>query len=77
MNIIYEGAGKSTLLDMIANRKLNGFWSGHISINKIDRSKNFNKETAYVLQDDVHLGLLTVEETIYYAGWSRMPEGFI
>lgn len=70
-----SGAGKSTLLDMLANRKLVGWWSGEIFINKAERSKYFNRDSAYVLQDDVHIATLTVEETIFNAAWTRLPEG--
>lgn len=65
----------STLLDLIADRKLVGTWSGEIYVNKRVRSPWFNRESAYVLQDDVHIGTLTVEETILFAAWTRMEEG--
>ena len=32
------------------------------------------RDSAYVLQDDVHISTLTVGETIMYAAWTRMPE---
>ena len=70
-----SGAGKSTLLDLLAERKRTGMWCGDILFNQCPRSKWFNRESAYVLQDDVHIGTLTVEETIMYSAWSRMPEG--
>ncbi|CAM9157731.1 unnamed protein product [Ectocarpus fasciculatus] len=70
-----SGAGKSTLLDMIADRKKIGMWSGQILINQRPRSLLFNRNSAYVLQDDVHIATLTVRETIVYAAWTRMPEG--
>mmetsp|Transcript_1087 Transcript_1087/g.1754 ORF Transcript_1087/g.1754 Transcript_1087/m.1754 type:complete len:1273 (+) Transcript_1087:64-3882(+) len=70
-----SGAGKSTLLDLIANRKHIGAWSGEILINQRPRSPFFNRDSAYVLQDDIHIATLTVEETIRYAAWTRMQEG--
>lgn len=63
------------MLDVIADRKLNGNWSGNVFINKSYRSPTFQRETAYVLQDDMHMPTLTVEETIFYAAWCRMMEG--
>ena len=54
-----SGAGKSTLLDLIAD----------------PRSPWFNRESAYVLQDDAHISTLTVEETVEYSAWTRMQEG--
>jgi len=70
-----SGAGKSTLLDLIAKRKLTGTWSGEIYINDSPRSSLFSRETAYVLQDDIHISTLTVEETLLYAAWTRLDEG--
>ena len=65
----------STLLDLIAKRKLTGTWSGDIYINDSPRSPLFSRETAYVLQDDIHISTLTVEETLLYAAWTRLDEG--
>lgn len=67
-----SGAGKSTLLDMIADRKLYGFWSGEIYVDGLPRTDDFHLRTAYVLQDDVHIATLTVEETLYYSAWTRV-----
>jgi ATP-binding cassette subfamily G (WHITE) protein 2 len=60
---------------MLARRKMVGQWSGEIFFNKAYRSKYFNRDSAYVLQDDVHIATLTVEETIFNAAWTRMTEG--
>jgi hypothetical protein len=48
--------GKSTLLDLMANRKDVGTWSGEIFVNKKPRSSLFNRDSAYVLQSDLHIG---------------------
>ena len=53
--------GKSTLLDIIADRKLDGRWSGNIFFDNKYRSKYFGRDSAYVLQDDIHIATLTVE----------------
>jgi ABC-type multidrug transport system ATPase subunit/ABC-type multidrug transport system permease subunit len=60
---------------LLANRKQVGVWGGEILINRKDRSYVFNRDSAYVLQDDIHIATLTVEETIKYAAWTRMTEG--
>ena len=70
-----SGAGKSTLLDLIADRKHVGTWTGHILINQTPRSRHFNRISAYVLQDNCHIPCLTVQETIAYAAWTRLPAG--
>jgi ATP-binding cassette subfamily G (WHITE) protein 2 (SNQ2) len=69
-----SGAGKSTLLDLLANRKLYGSWWGQIRVDGMQRSPSFAKNSAYVLQDDVHYATLTVEETLQYAAWTRLDE---
>lgn len=66
-----SGAGKSTLLDLLAQRKNTGKMSGSILYNN---ATNGLVSLAYVLQDNVHLALLTVRETIYYAALLRLPE---
>lgn len=63
------------MLDLIADRKLVGTWSGEVYVNKRPRSPWFNRESAYVLQDDVHIATLTVEETLLFSAWTRMEEG--
>jgi ABC-type multidrug transport system ATPase subunit len=57
---------------MLADRKLNGSWSGDIYVDGRPRTDDFRLRTAYVLQDDVHIPTLTVEETVYYACWTRV-----
>jgi ABC-type multidrug transport system ATPase subunit/ABC-type multidrug transport system permease subunit len=64
----------STLLDLLAGRIRKGTWSGDVSIDGKPRSEMFGRESAYVQQDDVHIATLTVEETIMYAAWSRLPQ---
>lgn len=65
----------STLLDLLADRKLVGRWSGEIYFNHGPRSKYFNRDSAYILQDDLHFATLTVRETIYYSACFKLPEG--
>lgn len=66
--------GKSTLLDLIADRIQAGSWSGDVFIDQRAKSYFFNRDSAYVRQDDIHFPTLTVLETIRYAAWTRMPE---
>lgn len=63
----------STLLDVLADRKLDGMWSGDIIVDGKPRSDDFRLRTAYVLQDDLHIATLTVAEILYYSAWTRMP----
>ncbi|RYH11928.1 ATP-binding cassette domain-containing protein, partial [archaeon] len=65
----------STLLDLLADRKEDGLWSGHILFNGGARSKWFRRDSAYILQDDMHIPTLTVKETLQFAASTRLPEG--
>lgn len=65
-----SGAGKSTLLDVLANRKNTGEIVGQITYNSSPKIPSM----AYVMQDNVHIGLLTVRESLYFAAKFRLPE---
>lgn len=63
------------MLDLLADRKLIGEWSGDIHFNGGPRSKWFQRDSAYILQDDLHIPTLTVRETITFSANVRLPEG--
>jgi ABC-type multidrug transport system fused ATPase/permease subunit len=69
-----SGAGKSTLLDVLAGRKTVGTITGDILFNGAPRSAAVMKSVAYVMQDNVHIGTLTVKQTLYYAAELRLSE---
>ena len=69
-----SGAGKSTLLDVLAGRKTVGSISGDILFNGSPRSPAVMKSVAYVMQDNVHIGTLSVRQTLYYAAELRLSE---
>lgn len=69
-----SGAGKSTLLDVLAGRKTTGDITGDILFNGTERTAAIMRSSAYVLQDNVHIGVLTVRESMYYAGELRLKE---
>ena len=70
-----SGAGKSTLLDILTNRKTVGTIEGHVLFNRTQRTPCITKNTAYVMQDNVHIGVLTVGETLMFAAQLRLDEG--
>lgn len=70
-----SGSGKSTLLDLLSDRKKDGHWSGDILFNKAPRNAWFSRDSAYILQDDLHIATLTVRETIYFSASFQLPEG--
>eukprot|EP00736_Rhodelphis_marinus_P002660 Rmarinus@m.3794 len=70
-----SGAGKSTFLDLVAGRKSVGITQGDLLFNNRPRSSKNEKHSAYVMQDDVVLGSLTVRESLQYAARFRLPHG--
>ncbi|KAL3529931.1 hypothetical protein ACH5RR_009253 [Cinchona calisaya] len=68
-----SGSGKSTLLDSLAGR-LSGnlVMSGNVLLNGRKKRLNYGA-VAYVTQQDVFLGTLTIRETIKYSAQLRLP----
>jgi len=69
-----SGAGKSTLLDVLAGRKNTGELLGDILFNGAPRTLTIMKSAAYVMQDNVHIGVLTVRESLRFAAELRLKE---
>ncbi|KAH6812976.1 ABC-2 type transporter family protein [Perilla frutescens var. frutescens] len=69
-----SGSGKSTFLDSLAGRlSRNVVLSGNVLLNgKIKKSLHYGI-VAYVTQEDVLLGTLTVRESIAYSALLRLP----
>ena len=71
---VIGGAGKSTLLDILADRKTTGEVTGEIYINGRRSTKAMMRSSAYVMQDNAHIGVLTVQESLYFAAQLRLPQ---
>lgn len=68
-----SGSGKSTLLDALAGRlSRNIFMTGNILLNGKKQRLDYGG-VAYVTQEDVLLGTLTVRETISFSANLRLP----
>ncbi|KAA8528071.1 hypothetical protein F0562_035060 [Nyssa sinensis] len=68
-----SGSGKSTLLDSLAGRLSgNVVVTGNVLLNGRKRRFDYGF-SAYVTQEDVMLGTLTVKETITYSAHLRLP----
>ncbi|KAK4780659.1 hypothetical protein SAY87_016765 [Trapa incisa] len=68
-----SGSGKTTLLDSLAGRlSTNCIMTGNILLNG-KKKRAGSRGPAYVTQDDVLLGTLTVRETITYSAHLRLP----
>ncbi|XP_004293165.1 PREDICTED: ABC transporter G family member 13-like isoform X2 [Fragaria vesca subsp. vesca] len=68
-----SGSGKSTLLDALAGRlSRNVVMTGNVQLNGKKRRLDYGV-AAYVTQENVLLGTLTVRETITYSAHLRLP----
>ncbi|KAK6247729.1 hypothetical protein QUC31_019294 [Theobroma cacao] len=68
-----SGSGKSTLLDALAGRLSgNVVMTGNVLLNGKKKRLDYGS-VAYVTQEDVLLGTLTVRETITYSAHLRLP----
>ncbi|XP_065906203.1 broad substrate specificity ATP-binding cassette transporter ABCG2-like [Dysidea avara] len=68
-----SGSGKTSLLDVLADRKAKKGLSGHVLINGKRQSHNFKCASAYVVQDDLLLGTLSVRENLAFSAALRLP----
>ncbi|CUG00176.1 ABC transporter, putative [Bodo saltans] len=70
-----SGAGKTTMLDILAQRQKGGIVTGDLLMNGHPVNQGvFRRVSAYVQQEDILHGYLTVKETITYAARLRTPE---
>lgn len=68
-----SGAGKTTLLDCLADRLSIGLVSGEVFVDGKPRGLSFQRQTGYVLQQDIHLHTSTVRETLKFSALLRQP----
>uniref|UniRef100_A0A0E0HJ07 ABC transporter domain-containing protein n=1 Tax=Oryza nivara TaxID=4536 RepID=A0A0E0HJ07_ORYNI len=69
-----SGAGKTTLLDVLAGRKTGGYIEGDIRIGGYPKvQETFVRILGYCEQADIHSPQLTVEESVTYSAWLRLP----
>ncbi|KAL2893585.1 ABC transporter G family member 25 [Bienertia sinuspersici] len=68
-----SGSGKSTLLNALAGRLRGHAFTGSILSNDKKLTKQTQKRTGFVTQDDVLYPHLTVKETLLYCALLRLP----
>ncbi|XP_020254965.1 ABC transporter G family member 41-like isoform X2 [Asparagus officinalis] len=69
-----SGAGKTTLLDVLAGRKTGGTIEGDIRIGGYPKvQQTFARISGYCEQNDIHSPHITVEESVIYSAWLRLP----
>ncbi|KAK9136565.1 hypothetical protein Sjap_007159 [Stephania japonica] len=69
-----SGAGKTTLLDVLSGRKTGGTIEGDIRIGGYPKAQEtFARISGYCEQNDIHSPQITVEESVIYSAWLRLP----
>ncbi|KAF5202221.1 Abc transporter g family member, partial [Thalictrum thalictroides] len=69
-----SGAGKTTLLDVLSGRKTGGTIEGDIRIGGYPKvQETFARISGYCEQNDIHSPQITVEESVIYSAWLRLP----
>nr|KJB18680.1 hypothetical protein B456_003G064800 [Gossypium raimondii] len=69
-----SGAGKTTLMDVLSGRKTSGIIEGDIRIGGYPKVQDtFARVSSYCEQNDIHSPLITVEESVVYSAWLRLP----
>lgn len=69
-----SGAGKTTLMDVLSGRKTGGIIEGDIRIGGYPKvQKTFARVSGYCEQNDIHSPYITVEESVTYSAWLRLP----
>ncbi|CAN1270070.1 ABC transporter G family member 39 [Linum perenne] len=70
-----SGAGKTTLMDVLAGRKTGGYIEGSVSISGYPKNQStFARVSGYCEQNDVHSPFVTVNESLVYSAWLRLPQ---
>ncbi|ESQ56007.1 hypothetical protein EUTSA_v10024221mg [Eutrema salsugineum] len=69
-----SGAGKTTLLDVLSGRKTRGIIKGEIQVGGYPKvQETFARVSGYCEQFDIHSPHITVEESLKYSAWLRLP----
>ncbi|KAL6136418.1 hypothetical protein ACLB2K_061713 [Fragaria x ananassa] len=69
-----SGAGKTTLMDVLSGRKTGGIIEGDIRIGGYPKvQETYARISGYCEQSDIHSPQLTVEESVAYSAWLRLP----
>ncbi|PPD71319.1 hypothetical protein GOBAR_DD31806 [Gossypium barbadense] len=69
-----SGAGKTTLMDVLSGRKTGGIIEGEIRIGGYLKVQDaYARVSGYCEQTDIHTPHLTVEESLIYSAWLRLP----
>lgn len=68
------GAGKTTLMDVLSGRKTGGAIEGEIRIGGYPKVQDaYSRISGYCEQCDIHSPQLSIEESVAYSAWLRLP----
>lgn len=69
-----SGAGKTTLMDVLSGRKTGGVIQGDIRVGGYPKvQQTYARISGYCEQTDMHSPQLTIEESVMYSAWLRLP----
>ncbi|XVF72814.1 hypothetical protein PTKIN_Ptkin12aG0150700 [Pterospermum kingtungense] len=69
-----SGAGKTTLMDVLSGRKTGGHIEGDIRVGGYPKvQETYARVSGYCEQTDIHSPLITVQESVIYSAWLRLP----
>ncbi|XP_056162933.1 pleiotropic drug resistance protein 3-like [Syzygium oleosum] len=69
-----SGAGKTTLMDVLSGRKTGGFIEGDIKVGGYPKVQAaYARISGYCEQTDIHSPQVTIEESVAYSAWLRLP----
>jgi ABC-type multidrug transport system ATPase subunit len=69
-----SGAGKTTLMDVLSGRKTGGTTEGEIRIGGYPKVQDtFARISGYCEQADIHSPQITIEESVVFSAWLRLP----
>lgn len=69
-----SGAGKTTLMDVLCGRKTSGIIEGEIRIGGYPKvQETFARVSGYCEQTDIHSPHITVQESVMFSAWLRLP----
>ena len=68
-----SGAGKSTLMNILSRRNISELkYSGKVTFNGRTVGNAVNKISAYIQQEDIFIGSMTVQEHLYFHAKLRL-----
>ncbi|XP_048137644.1 pleiotropic drug resistance protein 3-like [Rhodamnia argentea] len=69
-----SGAGKTTLMDVLSGRKTSGSIEGDIKVGGYPKVQvAYARISGYCEQTDIHSPQVTIEESVAYSAWLRLP----